>query len=474
MADEQVVEGQLSDNGKEVFPLWRMIFWAFGAVGNTIASSLIGLITYFYLPPETEQAAFPELISSQTFMGLTVIGIAGFIGTLLPVLLEPAIGSLSDRSQAKMGRRRFFMLISFLPFAFFSYAIFMPPSSQAGWLNAGWVILMMVLFNISRSAYQISFGALAPELGRTNKMIMLFSTLSSLAWVIGFIFGSQLVFVIKDAFASSGMTVLEAFRVTVAGLAVLAALFMAGPIIVVDEKRYCSGKTSRLNMMAALKKAFTNKTFMIFSVADFTYAMGDMLFQMGLIYFVTILLGLGESMVLTIGVALIALSILQYPIVNLAARKIGKKSIFLVGLILMIITLLLIASVDKMPLSPNIMVWVIIVVASIPAAITGIIPGSILTEIIREDALRTSDSSEAIYGAASGLIRKIPGSIPPLILPSLLILGKSVENPFGVRMVALVAAGFMSIAVLLLLFYNEKGVIRSLKAHGYESELEVD
>lgn len=470
----EIQTGQPIAEEKETLPLWRMIFWALGIVGSTIANSLVGLITYFYLPPETEQAAFPELISSQTFMGLTVIGIAGFLGSLLPVILEPTLGSLSDRSQAKMGRRRFFMLISFLPFAVFSYALFMPPSAEAGWLNAGWVILMMILLNISRSAYGISFGALVPELGKTNKLVMMFSTLNSLAWVIGFILGSQLVFVIKDGFASTGMTVLDAFRMTVGGLAILSAILMSAPIIAIDEKRFCSGKSSRLNMVAALKKAFTNRTFMLFTVADFTYGMGDMLFQMGLIYFVTILLGLGESMVLTIGVALIGLSILQYPLINMAARRTGKKNIYLMGLILMIFSLLLIATVDKMPLPPEIMVWVIIVVASIPAAITGIIPGSIMTEIIREDALRTSDSSEAIYGAAGSLIRKLPASIPPLIFPSLLVLGKSVENPLGVRMVALVGAAFMTVAVLLLLLYNEKGVVRSLKAHGYESELAVD
>jgi len=457
----------------EPFPVWRMIIWALGTVGNTLASTIAALMTYFYLPPETEQAAFPELITSKTFMGLTVIGIAGFIGALLPIIVEPGIASMSDRSKSRFGRRRIFMIVSLLPYALLAYAIFVPPVSGVSWINTAWVLTAVILFNIMRAGYGIPFGALMPELGTTNKLIMLFSTMNSLGWAVGFVIGSQVIYVIKDALYSSGASALDAFRLTIAGLAVLSALLMIAPIFVVDEKRYCSGKVSDVNMMASLKKAFTNKTFVLFTFADLTYGMGDMLFQMGLIYFVTILLNLPETMMLTLGVALIALSFCQYPLINIATRHIGKKTIYQFGLVIMVFSLFLIAAVDLMPLPPTIMVWVVIVVASIPSAITGIIPGSIGAEIVREDSVRTGNPCEATYGAASSLLRKIPAAFPPLILPSLLVLGKSVQNPLGVRLVAIVGACFMILATVILSFYNEKKIVRSLKDHGYETDLKV-
>jgi glycoside/pentoside/hexuronide:cation symporter, GPH family len=368
-------------------------------------------MTYFYLPPETAEAAFPELISSKTFMGLTVIGIAGFIGSIMPIFIEPSIASWSDRSKSRFGRRRIFMIFSFLPYAVLAYAIFVLPTDGVSALNTAWVLVMIILFNLMRAAYGIPFGALMTELGTSNKLIMLFSTMNSLGWAIGFIFGSQLVYVIKDSFYSTGMSAMEAFRITVGGLAALSALLMIAPILVVDEKRYCQGKVSKVNMMASLKKAFTNKTFVLFQLADLTYGLGDMLFQMGLIYFVTILLDIPESMVLTLGVALIALSFCQYPFINMATKRIGKKTIYTFGLIIMIFSLFLIAAVDLMPLPSSIMVWIVIVVASIPSAITGIIPGSIAAEIIREDSVRTGNPSEATYGAAASLIRKFPAGM---------------------------------------------------------------
>jgi hypothetical protein len=54
-------------------------------------------------------------------------------------------------------------------------------------------------------------------------------------------------------------------------------------------------------------------------------------------------------------------------------------------------------------------------------------------------------------------------------MPSILLLGRSVENPAGVRMVAIVSAGCNIAALLLLYFlYDEKKILGSLKKFGYE------
>lgn len=123
---------------------------------------------------------------------------------------------------------------------------------------------------------------------------------------------------------------------------------------------------------------------------------------------------------------------------------------------------------DKIPVSAQILPWIIVAIIAIPSAITGIIPGAINNEIIREDCLRTGVAKEASFNAAAGLITAIPSGFVGLIIPSLLLLGRSPENPLGVRTVAMVSAACMFGAlVMLMAFYNEKKLKASLEEYGY-------
>jgi hypothetical protein len=113
--------------------------------------------------------------------------------------------------------------------------------------------------------------------------------------------------------------------------------------------------------------------------------------------------------------------------------------------------------------------WILVAMIAVPGAITGIIPGAINNEIVREDTLRTGEAKEASFGAASGLLTAIPSGFVSLVMPSLLLLGRSVENPTGVRTVATVSA-LCNLGALLMLYFlfDEKKLLASLKKHGYE------
>jgi hypothetical protein len=54
-------------------------------------------------------------------------------------------------------------------------------------------------------------------------------------------------------------------------------------------------------------------------------------------------------------------------------------------------------------------------------------------------------------------------------MPSILLLGRSAENPAGVRLMAIISAVCMVAAFLMLYFlYDEKKILTSLKKFGYE------
>jgi glycoside/pentoside/hexuronide:cation symporter, GPH family len=468
MTETAVAEIKPEFQGKEPFPTSKIVIWSLGSVGSTIIGSLAGLMTYFYVPPQTTQSDFPQFLSNETILGITIIGLIGYIGTIVGILFTPFFANWSDRSTARIGRRKIFMLIAFLPIGLFTYLMFVPPVDHVSSANAVWLLSIIVLLNLFRSIYNVS-GALIPEFSSNSNILMKFNTYSSIGWVIGFIIGSQAVYLIKDALISTGMSPVEAFRITVGGLVAISSILAALQVWVVDEKRYGSGKSSQIHLLKSLKMAFSNKTFVLYTLTNQVYYWADGFFQSGLVYFVTIIFGYSDSMMIAFGAIIMGLAFVIYPFVGTVAKKTGKKNLYMFALVAMTIITFLLGYADKLPFPVKIVSWILVAMIAIPGAITGIIPGAINNEIVREDTLRTGEAKEASFGAAAGLLTAIPSGFVSLILPSLLLLGRSVENPTGVRTVATVSA-LCNLGALLMLFFlfDEKKLLASLKQHGYE------
>jgi glycoside/pentoside/hexuronide:cation symporter, GPH family len=449
-------------------PTSRMVLYAVGQLGSSLIGYVTGtLITYFYLPPETGQATFPVLIAQKALIGgMTVVGLAGFCGGLISLVVDPLVGTLSDRSRARMGRRRFFMCLSALPLAAVSVLVYTPPLAGPGALNAVWVFAAVLAVSVFGSLYRLPWGALQPELGTTSRDRMLLSTFGSVAWIGGVLMGYA-IFPVKALLEGAGLSPLAAFRAVVVMFACIAALAMFFPVLFVDEKRYCGGHVSREKPLVNIALAFRNRDFVISTTAQAVYVIADSLLQLAMVYFITLQLRLPESMAFTLAAVLILLSFAWYPLVNVLAARTGKKRMVLFGFALQAVIFLLFAGARQLAFMP---VWalsaVIIGLQSVVAAITGIVPGAIASDVIRADSVRTGVHKEASFAGAATLINKIPNSLPALLFPSFLLLGRSVENPAGVRLTAIVAFFIMLAAMAVFAFYSEKRTLDTLAMDG--------
>jgi Na+/melibiose symporter-like transporter len=447
----------------ERIPVWKMVMYSLGQFGWSLLSAVSTLLTYFYIPPETGEAAFPLLVTREAVFGMTIVGVSGFLAQAAGLFFDPLMGALSDRSKSKLGRRRYFLLISSLPMAIICYLIFSPPSSAPGRLNVAWVVSAVVLFNIFMSVYRMPYGALIPELGHTSKDRMLLCTVTSVTWALGFLVGGSLVYNVKDIFQTTfGMSPVSAFRTVVAIYSAMGFVLLCIPVIFVDEKRYCTGYVSPETPIEAITKAFSNRDFVIFTASTTVYSMADVFLQLGIVYFMTVLIGLKETWVGIFGTSMFALSFVWYFFVNVAAAKISKKKIVIFAFFIQALVYVMIYMARQVPVPLMVWVWTIIVLQSIVAATTGIVPGAINADIIRADSIRTGVQREASFMGASSLFMKIPLALPPLVFPSLLLLGRSPENNTGVRLAALIAFGLMASALIVLLFYNEKRTLETL------------
>ena len=468
MTEVNVTSSLEQGQSKEVFPRWKIILFSFGGSGATLIATLAGLATYFYIPPGNGQADFASYIPMNMFLGITIFGLIMFIGNLPSVLLYPFVASWSDNSKSKMGRRKGFLLVSFLPIAILSMMIFTPPVAHESYWNAAYLFGVIILLSLFRCLANVA-GAIPPEYSSTQKQIMYFSIFGSVGWIIGYLLGSQVVYLIKNTFTESGISVTTAFQITVGMLIGIGAIISTFQFLFLDDKRYGDNRNISVNVWKSMKLILKDKDYMLWIMISIVYFWGDAIFNAGLVYYVTVNYKFSENLMTLFGGILIVASLILYSVVNRIVLKHGQKKPFAGTLFIMAIGMVLFAFPDLTTLPRVAIVTIIMVFLSIYSAFSGIIPGAIGNEIIKEGCMRRGVVNEATYGATGGLLTYIPGSLPALIIPSILLLGKTQQNHTGVTLLALICGIIMVAAALLLIFfYHEKRIVASLKQYGYE------
>jgi len=450
---------------KPSLPLSKKIIFSLGQLGWALTSYAPGmLLVYFYLPPDSAAGqTFPARIYQGYVLGiLTIIGLAYGVGRLFDAVTDPLIAGLSDRSKAKMGRRRLFLAISVLPFALTSILIFTPPAAGQSPINSVWVFAFVIIFYWFMTMYVTPYFAFMSELGHTPDERLQLSTLISITWAVGTAIGTQ-VFAIKGAFEAGGMSATAAFQMTIALFAGIGFLFMLLPIIFIDEQKYGDGHANDQKIIASLKEALGNRDFRYFTISDLAYWVALTFASTGLVYYVTILLGLEEAFTSTLQILMYLVSFLFYVPTNLIAKKTGKKRLVLVAFVFFIIVYTYIIFLGKLPLAAQVQGYLVVLLMGIPLAIFGILPNAIIGDIAEADAITTGRHKNAIFYGTRTFMSKMGQMIGGLVFPSLLLLGSTPGKDIGIRLTGAAAIVFIVIGMVMFTLYDEQKILETLK-----------
>lgn len=457
-------------------PLWKKILYSGGQFGWSLCSfGIASLLPYFYMPPETAtDPIFPTYIFQGAIMGIaTIIGLISSSGRLFDAITDPIIAGWSDRSKSRLGKRRVFLLISGLPMALTSFLVFYPPVGHQSEVNAIWLTVIIMLFFIFHTMYVIPFTALISELGHNPKERLVLSTITSVAWALGFFIGNS-VYMLQSAFEEIGLNSTEAFQSTILIFASVSAIMMYLPVLVVDEKKYGQSVVSKEKTYEALWTALKNKNFRVFIISDFGYWLSNTFLEIGIIYYVTILLEIDKSRAFELmAVMFITSFIFYYPILKVTP-KLGRKNLIYIaffGYLFLFAAISTFGWVEA--IEPMTQAYIVMIIAAIPVAIFGMIPNAMLADLTQAHGIETGQYKAGIFFGARAFVMKLGISATNLIFPSFLLLGKSVENDDGVRLSAVAAFVFCLIGLLIFTRYNEKHILSVLSEQEDLSEEEA-
>ena len=442
---------------KERPSLGQIILFSLGQMGYSLASfSAINLLVFFYMPPETGgETIFPQYIYTGTVFGvLTLLGVLNFGSRIFDAITDPMIAFWSDKSDYKLGKRKTMLLIAAIPFAILSFLVFYPISESHN-INGYWLAICLFALYLFMTMYTVPYNALISELGHHKADRLRISTAISLTWALGFVIGN-LAYSLPSVFVSSyGYSETEAFQAVILIFAVFSLLCLLSPVFFLNEKRYAVQNTNETNWRISLKMVMRDKNFRIFYLADTIFWFSLNIIQIGIAYYVTLVFEMDKSMATTfMMIAFFSSLALYYPIGKLA-KRFGKKKVILSSLICFAITFLMLFAVDYLPNISGILFYVLAIGAAFPLGVMGILPNALIADIIHDSEDANEHALSGMYYAIRNMMTKFGVSFANLVFPSLLLLGKSIDNPWGVKLSALVAMVFCLVGWIVLKKFKE-------------------
>ena len=453
------------------------ILWIFaiGQLGWSILSGIIANWMVFFYQPSQEELAKGQLefLPKGTILGLTAIGLITAFGRIFDAVTDPLIAGRSDSLKHKLGRRIPFMRFSALPFGAVTILLFCSPFEAGSKGNIVSLFVCAVLFYFCMTCYCTPYNALIPELGRTQEARINLSTFIS----VTYFFGTAIAYLVPNIagiFASSAGYA-GSYRITIAILAVVAVICMLVPSFLIDENTYADTTPSQSTAFKSLLSTFRNKDFRLFVASDIHYWVGLTLFQTGLSYYVTVLLGLDSTNTFPLFAVMTATSLVFYPAVNVFSKKMGKKKLIAFAFIFFSFTFLVTALAGLTGLPPMIHGIIIAVLAAVPMAILGILPQAVVADISEADKIETGESRQGMFYAARTFAFKMGQSAAMLLFTSISLINSDVPKGssgygLGYRMTAIIAAVLCLAGGIVFLRYNENKILSKIQTVSKEDE----
>lgn len=336
------------------------------------------------------------------------------LGRLVDAVLDPVIGTLSDRLKPKVGRLIFLRWGAVPAGASFVLLFLLPLSAEAKFFTA---LLGLILYSVIYTFINMPYLALLPELApgydeRTvlNAYRLTFAMVANLIAVAA---PPVIVVAVTGSveLASSppaGWLVMA----VIFGLIMSAALFITG--FGVREPRTTVPSTApstvpRSSLLKEVRTTFGTHGFWQVFVMFVTVTMGFMIANSVLPFYLESALSLSAAEQPVVLLTLFGTALLTFPLWTFVSSRIGKKGALTLGLLIEVASLLLLVSVVPAGSVSGILLGVVALNAFGLAAVT-LFPWAMLPDVIEFDELASGRRREGLFYALFTFGQKVAGS----------------------------------------------------------------
>ncbi len=446
---------------KNMKQITNKLLWIFavGQFGWSLLSGIVAnwMVYYYTGSPDAQNpntGIFASGITQQpVFLGLTLFGLVLAVGRIFDAVTDPLIAGWSDGSNYKGGRRIPFMKAIAVPFALVTVLLFVVPQTGSISVNNTLLFVLLMVFYLFMTIFCTPYNALIAELGDTQEHRINVSTYISFTFIVG----QSLSFMIPNvAGLLEGAVGREnSVRLAVGIMAAVACIAMLVPSLYIKERDYIDSEPSHTHAFSSLLKTFRNGQFRRFVYSDVIYFFALTLFQTGLAFYETKLMGIEDKWTFVLTATMTLISVLLYPFVNILAPKLGKKKLIIVGFFgysaVFLITFLCGKGLH----------WgfIVAVCAAVPMAILGILPQACVADVAQLSRLESGEDTSGMFFAARTFAFKMGQALAMVVFTSVTV----TKTAASYRLTALIATITCLIGAFLFFFYNEEMILTKIR-----------
>ena len=361
--------------------------YAIGSLGTGGFATLPGLVLVYYLTDTLGVAAIAA-------------GIVVTLAKVWDVVIDPVIGSRSDRLLAQSGTRRGMMVLGAVTLPVFFIVTFAVPAGVAAVPAAVWVMVAFLLTATSFSLFQVPYIALPAELAsgydqRTRLLTWRVVVLTFAILLFGA--GGPALRALGGADKHAGYLLMAIVAGLVIGGGMLVSSFVAPtgvPAPASSERKEGILTTLRTNYSAGIGALRDSQPFRALLLTFLLQGLATGAMLAGANYVATWVLH-SEDAVTFLFVALIGPALVVTPLWAVIARRIGKERGFAAASILFGLAALSMVLLVWAPGN-----WVYLPVALVGAGYAGMqsLPMAMLPDVISHDARRNGPGRAGTFG----------------------------------------------------------------------------
>lgn len=420
----------------------------------------------------------------------TLGGIAVFIALCIDAVSDPVVGSWSDFTKTRLGRRHPYIYWAAIPFAVCFFCLFVPPAGLSEWGLFFWLLIFAALTRTSMTFYHVPYLALGAELTNDYDERTLLAALRTVFQLVGMfvvlIGGNLLFFKATEGFTNGQLNPAAYLPFALACVPFIlmgvwgSALGTHGQIRRLSQPERTSG-SSLGQALSDLKVAFEIPSFIAVVAAAIVFGITQGMVQALHLYTATYFFELSSAQITILFagaiVGIVLGSICSRPMAALIKEK---RNLFIVGTAwyaLWTTGVIIARLVGLLPGNDDPLVAPLYIATGCISALgLGVsIPmlGSMIADITDEHERRHGVRQEGIFYAASSFAGKAVGGAGPVVAGFIIDLAGIVpgSSPGEVDPAAIERFGWaqgpsvLGLALLSILFVSFYKISRAKHAH---------
>ena len=356
---------------------------------------------------------FMNFLTDNIAISAAAVGTMLLIGKIWDAIIDPFIGSLSERIKSKKGKRRVFFLAGIFHISAAFTLLWLPLGAAPMWLKIIYYVFAYMLFATSFSLTMVPYHAMLPELTddykQRNKVVGIRAIFSNTSTLVAGVVPMLLINLFPDP--NIGYLVMGiCFGVFYAIPWIFVFYATRGIDIPNTEEKISVEKVNIIrNFIDNAKIVLRNRSFrLMIGLYLLSYTAIDV-FMAIFIYFVKWYLNLPGQYTILLGIFII-FQILSIPVYIVLANKLGKRNAFAIGCGIWAFGAILMFFIVN-PSTSRLLIYANTFLMAIGAGGVAYLPWAILPEVMDVEELISGEKKDGIYSGFMTFIRQISQAI---------------------------------------------------------------